>query len=190
MILTNFDNTVQGTGTLLLSGGLDSSLLLWRLRPEKAMHINYGQKAHQMERRAALQACEATHTRFMDFLAHMAGQFEDGWAGTTIGANQKGVVRHRNLLMIAAAAAVTPKGTPVIIGCTADDEEEFPDCRAYWLERAALALEAFDTPLWAPLLEMSRAEVVEMSHAWVQGETWSCYGAGPEPCGRCLSCQQ
>lgn len=190
MMTTGFDKTTTGTGTLLFSGGLDSSLLLWRLRPDKALHVYYGQAASQTERRAALAASNAAGVRFFDFHAHMAAKFGDGYGGVCIAPDEKGVVRHRNLLLIAAAASLTPAGQPVIIGCNANDDDEFADCRPYWLDLAARAIEPFGNPLWAPLVGMSRAEIQEMASEYVSSETWSCYSAGPEPCGECLSCQQ
>jgi len=87
----------------------------------------------------------------------------------------------------------------VAIGANAIDYSGYPDCRP---EYYASALETFrlgsklgtaygvGLQIATPLIELSKAQIVRLAlelGAPVE-HTWSCYGAGPLPCGRCDSC--
>lgn len=79
----------------------------------------------------------------------------------------------------------------VVIGCNRDDAELYPDCREMFLDALGDFLIRHQTPLLAPLVSCTKAQVVK--HALRLGvpvhETWSCYAGQMEPCGTCGACQ-
>ncbi len=88
----------------------------------------------------------------------------------------------------------------LFIAANAIDYSGYPDCRPEYY-RAAMETLRLGSKLGAqygvpirietPLIDKSKAEIVRLAvqmHAPL-GLTWSCYGAGPLPCGRCDSCQ-
>ena len=89
----------------------------------------------------------------------------------------------------------------LFIGVNAVDYSGYPDCRPEYLEAferlAALAtragVEGSPTRLHAPLLRLSKAEIVRRGAALGldYGLTVTCYDPEPgdRPCGRCDSCR-
>jgi 7-cyano-7-deazaguanine synthase len=89
---------------------------------------------------------------------------------------------------------------PVLfIAANAIDYSGYPDCRPEYYEAMVETLRLgsklgtqYGVPIEieTPLIEKSKADIVrlaiEIGAPLVH--TWSCYGAGPEPCGQCDSC--
>jgi 7-cyano-7-deazaguanine synthase len=87
----------------------------------------------------------------------------------------------------------------IIIAANAVDYSGYPDCRPEFYRAAMETLRLgsklgteYDVPIRVvtPLIELSKAEIVRLAlriGAPLQ-LTWSCYSAGPSPCGRCDSC--
>ena len=87
----------------------------------------------------------------------------------------------------------------IVIGANAIDYSGYPDCRPEYYRAAAETLRlgsklgtAYGVPITiaTPLIEMTKADIVRLAielGAPVE-HTWSCYGTGPDPCGRCDSC--
>jgi len=87
----------------------------------------------------------------------------------------------------------------IVIGANAIDYSGYPDCRPEYYRVAVETLRlgskigtAYGVRLGitTPLIEKSKADIVRLAFdlgAPIQ-HTWSCYGAGPAPCGRCDSC--
>ena len=87
----------------------------------------------------------------------------------------------------------------IIIAANAIDYSGYPDCRPEFYRAAMETLRlgsklgtAYDIPIQVatPLIELSKAEIVRLAQrvAAPLHLTWSCYGPGPAPCGRCDSC--
>jgi 7-cyano-7-deazaguanine synthase len=87
----------------------------------------------------------------------------------------------------------------IFLGANALDYSGYPDCRPEFYRAAMETLRLgsklgteYDVPIHVvtPLIELSKAEIVRLAlriGAPLQ-LTWSCYSAGPSPCGRCDSC--
>jgi len=87
----------------------------------------------------------------------------------------------------------------LFIAANAVDYSGYPDCRPEYFLRMGEALK-YGSKLWAqyrvpiqlatPVVHLSKAGIVRMGmelQAPLE-HTWSCYQAGPMPCGRCDSC--
>jgi len=202
----------------LLSGGLDSTVaaaLYAAGGGEVALglFVDYGQRAAAPERKAALAVglalgfevlCtdqpllgEITATALVDRscdLPEPDPQRLDDTAAASASADAVWVPNRNGLLVNLAAAVAEARGLDtVVVGFNAEEAVTFPDNGPRFLANLNAAL-ADSTrgavTVTAPTLDLTKAELLARGReagAPVEA-TWSCYGGGPEPCGRCESC--
>jgi 7-cyano-7-deazaguanine synthase len=206
------------SAVVLLSGGLDSATCLaWARREGFSAHaltVDYGQRhAIEIERAAVLaRHLGAASHRILDVdLSFLAGSALTDRAvavpkaprRTEIGACVPPTyVPARNSVLLAVALAWSESigARDIVIGVNAVDYSGYPDCRPAFL-RAFEALAGcgtkagVDGEAWrihAPLMELSKAEIVRRAVAWgvPYASTISCYdpGASGLPCGACDAC--
>jgi 7-cyano-7-deazaguanine synthase len=107
----------------------------------------------------------------------------------------------------AALAAIEGDGVPaqevtatLFIAANAIDYSGYPDCRPEYYRAAMETLRLgskigtqYGVPIRieTPLIDKTKADIVRLAvELGAPLElTWSCYGPGPAPCGRCDSCQ-
>ncbi len=203
---------------LLLSGGLDSTVAAWLLRPEiepvLAVTVDYGQKAAHRELACAYALAARLgvphRTVFLPFLGEFAGgalvdreaeipRPEMSDLDDTQGVARKTAdavwVPNRNGVFIAMAASwAEAKATEhVVCGFNREEAATFPDNSAGFLEATNAAL-AWSTrskvTVISPTLNMSKTEIARAGlEAGVPFELcWPCYGGGDIPCRTCESC--
>lgn len=175
---------------LLLSGGLDSAVLLaWsqhaRLPYALALHVNYGQPAAILEAQAAERLAAHYGTELVRAQVRVPG-----WHPNR--SDPRMVVPGRNAVLLAlAAAAARAHGIAypqLVLGANADDQADYEDCRPEYLNALAGAL-ACDVK--APLAGDGKAYIGSMARGmdvpWAS--TWSCYYPSlGRPCGQCNAC--
>lgn len=166
---------------VLLSGGLDSAVVLAAIEPKKAaIGFDYGQP-HRIELERAQHIAD-----------HCGVPFEVVRLPAMPLVNDV-VFAGRNLVFAAFAIAHAQAngfGT-IAVGCNASDWQRFPDCRPPFWRAMQTCGAAYGVQIAAPLLHLSKREVVEAACKLdVPIElTWSCYSPrGGEPCGGCLAC--
>jgi len=87
----------------------------------------------------------------------------------------------------------------LFIAANAIDYSGYPDCRPEYYQAAVETLRLgsklgtqYGVPIQieTPLIALGKAEIVRLGIdvGAPLDRTWSCYGAGPQPCGRCDSC--
>ena len=158
---------------LLLSGGLDSAVCLALSKPDHALFVDYGQP-HLVEERDCATRLSA-HAGVELTRARISVRMEINRDDATM------LVPGRNLILISLAATL---GTPVVIGCNADDYAVYLDCRPefFGVLRPIVKVET-------PLIGMSKVQIGEMARSLGVGETWSCYyPQDGQPCGGCDAC--
>ena len=108
--------------------------------------------------------------------------------------------RNTVLLALAMAWSESLGARDLVIGVNAVDYSGYPDCRPAFLRAfetlAGCGTKAgADGEAWrihAPLLDLSKAEIVRRAVAWgvPYASTISCYDPGPSgvPCGACDAC--
>ena len=184
----------------LLSGGLDSTVLLYELLDQghKAHCIlyDYGQR-HIKELGFAEATCAklgVTHDKIV-----LPSQLFERSALTTGSdslVGQPTIVPNRNMVLIAMAAsyALSHGCTAVSCAVNRDDAGVYPDCRDEFIKNLNFALRSCHTrrmEVYVPFIVRTKAEVVQIG--WrlnvPMEETWSCYAGGDEPCGQCGACQ-
>lgn len=203
---------------VLLSGGLDSATCLaWAHREGFSAHaltVDYGQRhAIEIDRAAALarRLGAASHRILAIDLSFLAGSALTDRTVVVPKARSRieigsGIpptyVPARNTVLLALAMAWSESlgARDLVIGVNAVDYSGYPDCRPAFL-RAFETLAGSGTKagadgeawrIHAPLLELSKAEIVRRAVAWGVPylSTISCYdpGASGAPCGACDAC--
>ena len=204
---------------LLLSGGLDSTTLLalatsggWGVH---ALTFRYGQR-HAREIEAARRIAERYHVH-----DHIVADIDLRAFGGSALTSDLEVPKDRALSAIAGPVPITyvPArnaiflsfalawaevigACDIFIGVNALDYSGYPDCRPEFIRAfeqmarlgtRAGAEEGADIRVRAPLLELSKREIVELglSLGVDYGETMSCYDPASDgsACGRCDACR-
>ena len=201
---------------VLLSGGLDSYTAAALSRAEGfglfALTVRYGQ-LHACELDAARRVAHALpverHVELEVDLGAFGGSAltGDGEVALDQPPDRIGIpstyvpARNTVLLSLALGWAEVLGARDLVIGVNALDYSGYPDCRPEYVaafERlAALAtqagIEGAPFRVRAPLVHMSKAEIIRQGHALGldYGLTHSCYvpSTNGQPCGRCDSCQ-
>lgn len=196
---------------LLLSGGMDSTVLLARLRSEgwavHALTAAYGQR-HAIEIERAREQARSWGCLSHEVIVLPAVLFRSVLTdpGGTVPAGRRpdetiGIpptyVPARNLVLLALATAHAESlgARHVFIAANSVDTSGYPDCRRPFIEafdRAAAEGTASAVHVHAPLIDMSKADIVRLgvSMGVDFARTLSCYDPAPggEACGRCESC--
>lgn len=196
-------------GVLILSGGVDSTTLLYRMLHDgyevDALTFNYAQR-HKKEIDCARAIAKKLHIRHhvvdLSSLASLLGDSallggkEVPSCHYTEEAAKKTVVPNRNMIMLSVAAgyAEAHEIPEVFYAAHKNDSTIYPDCRPEFVQalRPAIRLATAWHPveLQAPFVAMSKAEIVRMGLALqVPYElTWSCYRGEERPCRTCPTC--
>ncbi len=177
----------------LLSGGLDSTVLLYDLvGRDYLVHgllFNYGQK-HIRELQWARYHCKRLDVAFsvMDIPQLCGSTLTDGAGGVVVPA------RNSIFLTLAANVAVAAGAETITFGSNASDAEMFPDCRARFIEQfnAMLAACELEVRVWAPYLDKPKSWIAALGQELGVrlAETYSCYLGGEQPCGKCPACRK
>lgn len=197
------------SSVVLLSGGLDSAVLLAKLVAENrrvlALGVDYGQRhSREIAAARAIAAHYGTEYRLADLRA-VSGFFgknslTDARVPVCEGAyDEEGmkttVVPARNLLLIALATswAIAEKCDTVAYAAHGGDHAIYPDCREEFAEKLDAVVRVADwhsVRLERPFVGMSKGEIVALgARLGVPfALTWSCYNGGEKHCGKCGTC--
>jgi 7-cyano-7-deazaguanine synthase len=207
------DRTDIKSAVILLSGGMDSTTLLYKARDEgihcHAIGFDYGQKhlkevaaAQEIARRLDVGYKLINLTSLHDsFLMHAAssqtnpdidvphGHYADDNMKVT-------VVPNRNMIMlsIAASYAITIGADAVGYAAHAGDHAVYPDCRPVFIWGMSIALEhchfSPGITLYTPFRDIGKHDIAvkgqELQVPWEL--TWSCYEGSDVHCGSCGTC--
>jgi len=200
---------------VLLSGGLDSAVMLYYVRRKNykvtCLTFNYNQK-HKREIESAkrlVKLIKTGHILINIELPSKSSSLIDKMKPIPRGSSTKinkiriptTYVPARNIIFLSYALsyAEAERADNIFIGVNAIDYSGYPDCRPEFL-RAFKRMSKLGTKrgiqgqpvdIIAPLLNKSKAEIVRLgSRLDVPFEyTWSCYKGGEKPCGQCDSCR-
>jgi 7-cyano-7-deazaguanine synthase len=194
----------------ILSGGLDSTTLLYRLKASgyeiKAISFNYGQR-HRKELIMANKTCEKLKidhkivdlTSIKDLLSNSSltsdievpeGHYEDE-------SMKKTVVPNRNMIMasIAIGYAINIDFDTIALGVHSGDHAIYPDCRPEFimaLRKIAACCDYKTIQILSPYLRSNKTNIVKdgIKLKVDYALTWTCYKGDIKPCGKCGSCQE
>jgi 7-cyano-7-deazaguanine synthase len=196
-------------GVLILSGGVDSTTLLYKMLEEgylvEALTFNYAQRHKKEIDCAAAIARRLNITHKIVDLSSVASLLGDSAllggkevpdCHYTEEAARKTVVPNRNMIMLSVAAgyAEAREIPQLFYAAHKNDRTIYPDCRPEFVQalRPAILLGTAWHPvkLQAPFVDMSKAEIVRIGlQMQVPYEmTWSCYKGEQRPCRTCPTC--
>lgn len=192
---------------VILSGGMDSTALLWKRKELGdellAVSFLYGQR-HRREIAMAAEQCRLADCGHI--VTEIAGLFPQDESALTGGGDiphghyadenmKKTVVPARNLIMIAMGAqiAISNGCDGLAVGVHSGDHEIYPDCRPDFIRPMMDAIKSCDyhpLTLLAPFLHSDKERILKTtSHLGIDwGKTHTCYEGGEIGCGRCGSC--
>jgi len=206
-------STSKGTRTravVLLSGGMDSCVcaaLAARDHETAALHVSYGQRTEQRERRSFENICDRLGIRDRLLVRNEALRAIGGSALTdpniavpeapNIGASVPVTYvpfRNAHFLAIAISWAEVLGAERIYIGAVEPDSSGYPDCRPEYYRAFNEVVKAGTKEgtirIVTPLIALHKAEIVtlglELNAPF--GLTWSCYQREDRACGVCDSC--
>ena len=199
---------------ILLSGGMDSATVLAMARTQgyacHALCVDYGQRHHAelAAARRVAQALGAQEFRVLNIdLTAFGGSALTDSSIAVPEQPSTGIpltyvpARNTIMLSLALAWAEVLDAQDIFIGVNAVDYSGYPDCRGPYIEAfermanlaTRAAVEGRRLALHAPLLEMSKAEIIRkgMALGVDYAQTVSCYQADEagRACGVCDSCR-
>jgi len=202
---------------ILLSGGLDSSTVLYQAQADgcESYAISFD---YQQRHRRELESAQA--------IAHAAGIIKHQivsfdltlWGGSALTDQKIDYPRDRTLdqmsetipityvparntifLSFALAWAETLQAQRIYIGVNALDYSGYPDCRPDYIQAMQEVFrlgtkqgrEGEQISIFAPLINLKKTEIIELGNKlgvpWEK--TWSCYAGTEIACGLCDSCR-
>ena len=169
---------------LMLSGGLDSCVCLYRDTFDLALCIDYGQP-HIAEVHRAKSIAAGRGVPFEIVRVGWSVQPTVGLLGGHDTTPDLAVVPGRNALFVGLAAC--RGATRVTLGCNADDYAAFADCRPEVLGPVAAAC---GVQLDLPLAGMTKAQVIALAReiGAPAAVAMSCYRGRHPGCGECAAC--
>ena len=202
---------------VLLSGGLDSSTVLYQAKADNcecyALSFDYQQR-HRRELDAAATIAKSAVVR-----EHRVVSFDlRAWGGSALTDTQLDLPKSRNLdqmaenipityvparntifLSFGLAYAEALGAQYVYIGVNALDYSGYPDCRPDYIQAMQTVFrlgtkqgrEGEEIKIVTPLIELKKTEIIQLGNKlgvpWEK--TWSCYAGGELACGVCDSCR-
>jgi 7-cyano-7-deazaguanine synthase len=195
---------------VLLSGGMDSCVcasLAARDYDAAAVHVSYGQRTQERERRSFEGICDRLGIRERLAVRNNALRAIGGSAltDTNIAVPQSQEIgggvpvtyvpfRNAHFLAVAVSWAEVLGADKIYIGAVEPDSSGYPDCRpAYYRafnEVVKAGTREGTIEIVTPLIAMHKAEIVRLGLELGApfDLTWSCYQREDRACGVCDSC--
>ncbi|WP_353933097.1 7-cyano-7-deazaguanine synthase QueC [Okeanomitos corallinicola TIOX110] len=202
---------------ILLSGGLDSSTVIYQAKADGcecyAISFDYQQR-HQRELQSAMLVAKS-----VGVVQHQIVNFDLRlWGGSALTDNAIALPQARSFdemsenipvtyvparntifLSFALGYAETIGAQRVYIGVNALDYSGYPDCRPDYIQAMQEVFrlgtkqgrEGQPIKIIAPLIDLKKTEIIQLGNQlgvpW--DLTWSCYAGGEKACGVCDSCR-
>ena len=194
---------------IVLSGGMDSTTLLYEYQSRIALAVSfdYGSNHNQRELAFAALHCERLGIKHLiiplDFIhryfhssllsgaeAVPEGNYDDENMRST-------VVPFRNGIMLAVAAGLAEDNglQQIMMANHAGDHAIYPDCRPTFVQAMDEAVHAGTyngVRLFTPYTNLTKGEIARRGKTLGidYSETWSCYKGGEHHCGKCGTCTE
>lgn len=195
------------TALLVLSGGMDSTTMLYEYRDRIAAAVNfsYGSNHNARERQCARYHCDRLDIELIEIdLDFMKTYFESSLLqgadaipdGHYADENMRStVVPFRNGIMLSIAAGLAESRglTEVMMANHGGDHAIYPDCRPGFVKAMDSAIQAgtfAGVRLVAPYTGITKGDIAKrgVGLGVDYSKTYSCYKGGPMHCGTCGTC--
>jgi 7-cyano-7-deazaguanine synthase len=203
-------NSTKTRAVVLLSGGMDSAVcaaIAHRDYDAAALHVSYGQRTEERERRAFVSICDVLgiESRLMvknDALRVIGGS---ALTDTKIAVPQSDAIgqdipvtyvpfRNAHFLSVAVSWAEVLDAGKIFIGAVEQDSSGYPDCRPAYYQAFNQVIKTGTKEgrieIVTPLIAMRKSEIVRrgLELGTPFHLTWSCYSREDRACGVCDSC--
>ena len=194
---------------IVISGGMDSTTLLYEYRDEIALAVtfDYGSTQNAREREFAILHCQRLGIQHLiiplDFMhrhfkSSLLGSPDDIPEGDYADENMKStVVPFRNGIMLSIACGIAESNglRRVMIANHAGDHAIYPDCRPAFVAAMSEAMRngTYEgVTVFAPYTDLSKTDIALRGAALGLDytETYSCYKGGEHHCGKCGTCRE
>jgi 7-cyano-7-deazaguanine synthase len=185
----------------LVSGGLDSTLVAVMTKEsgvkQYPLFVDYGQRAVELEWKACASIFKKRRlprpqrVSVNDFGALVPS----GLTSRKLNVVADAFLPGRNLLflLLGAAYAATCEADAIAIGLLSEKTRLFEDQSRSFLRDAQRTLRvavARPVSIVAPLMKMSKRDVLRLAREKDISGTYSCHAGTRKPCGKCLSCRE
>ncbi len=181
---------------LLLSGGLDSSLLLSILSKQDLqvlpLFIDYGQRNRNQELRAATYMSKLFNCNLHKYKVGLIFENSLLIKGSS---SQSPFLPHRNLLFLVLGAvyAFNNKCNAVAIGLIGGSN--YPDSNSMFVQQASKSIAESigkEVIVHAPFIDLTKSDIAYLAHLVKLPieKTYSCYMGEPKHCQECSACIQ
>src|SRR5450755_2226091 len=204
------NGAAKSRAVVLLSGGMDSCVcaaLAVRDHDVAALHVSYGQRTEERERRSFLAVCDRLGIGQRLVVRNEALRAIGGSALTdpNIAVPEAHALgqdvpvtyvpfRNAHFLSVAVSWAEVLGAEKIFIGAVEQDSSGYPDCRPEYYQAFNAVIQAGtkegNIHIVTPLIHLRKAEIVRLGlelnapfHL-----TWSCYSQQEQACGVCDSC--
>lgn len=192
---------------IVLSGGLDSTTMLYEYRERIALAVSfhYGSNHNDRELAFAKLHCERLGIQHLIIPLDFIGRYFNSSLLAGADAIPEGhynddnmrstVVPFRNGIMLAIAAGLAENNglQYVMIANHAGDHTIYPDCRPEFISAMDAAIDSGtynNARILAPYTNITKADIARRGKLLKidYSETWSCYKGGKVHCGKCGTC--
>lgn len=194
---------------LLVSGGLDSTTLLYWLLNKKydvyPMYVDYGSKHKSKEYECLQSTCKKLGLNLFTTKFDLT-QFNNS-ALTSKSIDVPGnmeeaintVVPYRNMMLVVLASmyAESIGAYTIALSPTKEDYTVYRDCRRTFFTELETALSlgaktvGYNIEILTPFIDKTKSDIIiigDRLHVPFE-DTWTCYKGGAKPCGVCPACQ-
>jgi 7-cyano-7-deazaguanine synthase len=204
------NGATKSRAVVLLSGGMDSCVcaaLAARDHDAAALHISYGQRTEERERRSFEDVCDRLGIRQRLVVRNEALRAIGGSALTdpNIAVPESHAIgndipvtyvpfRNAHFLAVAVSWAEALGAEKVYIGAVEQDSSGYPDCRPAYYEAFNRVVKAGTKEgtivIVTPLIALRKSQIVSLGLELNApfDLTWSCYSREDRACGVCDSC--
>jgi 7-cyano-7-deazaguanine synthase len=200
----------MNSSILIYSGGLDSTVLLYKLLSEgfkvKCLTVNYGQK-HKKEIESAKYFCsklnveheivDVSNITKLISSSSLTSNIEVPEGHYAEESMKSTVVPNRNMIMLSIAIgwAINIKYNYVAYAAHNGDHAIYPDCREEFVNHVSSAAELADwhpVKIIRPFINLSKTQIVKLGNELnvPMNNTWSCYKGNDLHCGKCGTCNE
>lgn len=198
---------MEKDSVIVLSGGMDSTTMLYEYASSIALAVNFSYGANHNAREAACarENCRRLGIELVEIdLAFMGRYFESSLLsgadaipeGDYADENMRStVVPFRNGIMLSVAAGLAESRglKAVMIANHGGDHAIYPDCRPGFISAMAGAIASGTyehIELRAPYTDFTKAQIATRGRELGvdYSLTYSCYKGGEKHCGRCATC--
>ena len=203
------DKQINKDAVIVISGGMDSTTLLYEYQDEIALAVtfDYGSLQNAREREFAILHCKRLGIKHLiiplDFMhrhfkSSLLGSPDDIPEGDYADENMKStVVPFRNGIMLSIACGLAESNglRRVMIANHAGDHAIYPDCRPAFVAAMSEAMRngTYEgVTVFAPYTNLSKTDIARRGAALMLDytETYSCYKGGEHHCGKCGTCRE